>query len=121
MREVLSAFILFQEMMVKSKPNLVTLMPMLQAYCASESLIHGMQLHGYAIKSGLAIDGSVQNSVLKMYTRTGSVEEVEIFFSKIDRKDEVSWNILISYYAMEGDIEKLVNIFSEMQGSCNKH
>ena len=56
-------------------------------------------------------------SVLKMYTRTGSVEEVKNLFSKIDRKDEVSWNILISYYAMEGDIEKLVNIFSEMQGS----
>ena len=56
-----------------------------------------------------------------MYTRTGSVEEVENFFSKIDRKDEVSCNILISYYAMEGDIEKLVNIFSEMQGSCNQH
>uniref|UniRef100_A0A7N2R7B5 Pentatricopeptide repeat-containing protein n=2 Tax=Quercus lobata TaxID=97700 RepID=A0A7N2R7B5_QUELO len=113
-----SAFILFQEMMVKSEPNSVTLMAMLQACCAIESLIYGMQLHGYAMKSGLAIDGSVQNSILKMYTRTGSVEEVEIFFSKIDRKDEVSWNILISYYAMEGDIEKLVNIFSEMRGSA---
>ena len=57
-------------------------------------------------------------SVLKMYTRTGSVEEVKNFFSKIDRKDEVSCNILISYYAMEGDVEKLVNIFSEMRGSA---
>ena len=85
-----TAFFLFQQMMVKSEPNSVTLMAMLQACCAIENLIHGMQLHGYAIKSGLAIDGSVQNSILKMYTRTGSVEEVEIFFSKIDRKDEVS-------------------------------
>ena len=77
-----------------------------------------MQLHGYAIKSGLVIDGSVQHSILKMYTRKGSVEEIEIFFNEIDRKDEVSWNILISYYAMEGDIEKLVNIFSEMRGNA---
>ncbi|GMY19122.1 pentatricopeptide repeat-containing protein At4g35130, chloroplastic-like, partial [Fagus crenata] len=81
-----SAFDLFREMMV---------------CCAGESLIHGMQLHGYAIKSGLESDGSLQNSVLKMYTRTGSVEEVEIFFSKIDRKDDVSWNILISFYTMK--------------------
>uniref|UniRef100_A0A2N9I5T3 DYW domain-containing protein n=1 Tax=Fagus sylvatica TaxID=28930 RepID=A0A2N9I5T3_FAGSY len=88
----------------------------IRACCAGESLIHGMQLHGYAIKSGLESDGSLQNSVLKMYTRTGSVEEVEIFFSKIDRKDDVSWNILISFYSMKGDIEKLVNRFSEMQG-----
>uniref|UniRef100_A0A2N9HGM1 Pentatricopeptide repeat-containing protein n=1 Tax=Fagus sylvatica TaxID=28930 RepID=A0A2N9HGM1_FAGSY len=111
-----SAFYLFREMMVKSEPNSVTLIIMLQACCAGESLIHGMQLHGYAIKSGLESDGSLQNSVLKMYTRTGSVEEVEIFFSKIDRKDDVSWNILISFYSMKGDIEKLVNRFSEMQG-----
>ncbi|GMY19739.1 pentatricopeptide repeat-containing protein At4g35130, chloroplastic-like [Fagus crenata] len=111
-----SAFYLFREMMVKSEPNSVTLIIMLQACCAGESLIHGMQLHGYAIKSGLESDGSLQNSVLKMYTRTGSVEEVEIYFSKIDRKDDVSWNILISFYSMKGDIEKLVNRFSEMQG-----
>ncbi|GMY19117.1 pentatricopeptide repeat-containing protein At4g35130, chloroplastic-like [Fagus crenata] len=76
-----SAFELFREMMVKSEPNSVTLIIMLQACCAGESLIHGMQLHGYAIKSGLESDGSLQNSVLKMYTRMGSVEEVEIFFN----------------------------------------
>ena len=56
----------------------------------------------------------MQNSFLKMYTRTGSVEEVEIFFSKIDRKDDVSWNILISFYSMKGNTENLMKMFSEM-------
>ena len=79
-------------------------------------MIHGRQIHVYAIKSGLETDGSVQNSVLKVCTRTGSVEEVGIFFSKIDRKDDVSWNTLISFYSMKGNVEKLVNRFSEMQG-----
>ena len=71
---VSNAFDLFREMMVKSEPDSVTLMVMLQACCAGDSLIHG--LHVYAIKSGLETDGSVQNSVLKVCTRTGSVEEV---------------------------------------------
>ena len=57
----------------------------------------------------------MQNSFLKMYTRTGSVEEVEIFFNKIDRKDDVSWNILISSYSMKGNTENLMKMFSEMQ------
>ena len=56
----------------------------------------------------------MQNSFLKMYTRTGSVEEVEIFFSKIDKKDDVSWNILISFYSMKGNTENLMKMFSEM-------
>ena len=81
---VSNAFDLFWVMMVKSEPNSVTLMVMLQACCAGDSLILGRQFHVYAIKSGLVIDGSVQNSVLKVCTRTGSVEEVRIFFSKID-------------------------------------
>ena len=113
---VSNAFDLFRERMVKSEPNSVTLMIMLQACCADDNLIHGRQLHVYAIKSGLETDGSVQNSVLKVCTRTGSVEEVWIFFSKIDWKDDVSWNILISFYSMKGNVEKLVNRFSEMQG-----
>ena len=71
---VSNAFDLFREMMVKS--DSVTLMVMLQASCAGDSLIHGRQLHVYAIKSGLETDGSVQNSVLKVCTRIGSVEEV---------------------------------------------
>ena len=57
----------------------------------------------------------MQNSFLKMYIRTGSVEEVEIFFSKIDKKDNVSWNILISFYPMKGNTENLMKMFSEMQ------
>ena len=58
-----SAFNLFQEIMVNFEPNSVTLIAMLQGCCAWESLIHGMQLHGYAIKNGLVIDGLLQNSI----------------------------------------------------------
>ena len=56
---VSNAFDLFRVMMVKSEPNSVTLMVMLQACCAGDSLINGRQLHVYAIKSGLETDGSV--------------------------------------------------------------
>ena len=103
-----NAFDQFREMVVKSLFNSVTMMVMLQACYVSKSLIHGSQLHGYAIKGGLVTDGSAQNSFVKMYTMTGSVEEVEIFFSKIDRKDDVSWNILISFYSVKGNTENLV-------------
>lgn len=38
---VSNAFDLFREMMVKPEPNSVTLMVLLQACCAGDSLIHG--------------------------------------------------------------------------------
>ncbi|KAG7958808.1 hypothetical protein I3843_10G036600 [Carya illinoinensis] len=110
------AFDLFQQLMVELEPNSVTLMVMLQACCVGESLTLGRQLHGYAVKVGLVIDGSVQNSILRMVTETGSVEEVERFFREVDQRDDVSWNTLICFYSMERDFEKLVNTFSKMQG-----
>jgi pentatricopeptide repeat protein len=110
------AFDLLKEMRVEYEPNAVTMMVILQGCCASESLIEGRQLHGYTIKNGLLIDGSVQNSFLRMYTKTGSVEEVESFFSEIDRRDNVSWNILIPFYSLKGDIANLVNRLNKMQG-----
>ena len=55
----------FREMVVKSLFNSVTMMVMLQACYVSKSLIHGSQLHGYAIKCGLCQD--ICDSMLGTY------------------------------------------------------
>ncbi|KAJ7976688.1 Pentatricopeptide repeat-containing protein [Quillaja saponaria] len=113
-RHVAGACHLFNKMTMGLKPNSVTMIVMLQACCASGTLIGGTQVRGYAVKSGLSMDGSVQNSVLKMYTQLGSTEEVERFFSEIQKVDVVSWNTIISFYSMNGDIEKVVDMFIDM-------
>ncbi|KAM2493925.1 hypothetical protein ACFX1W_034083 [Malus domestica] len=45
------------------------------------------QFDGYVIKNDLLYDASVQNSILRMYAKLGTINEVEDFFSELDRRD----------------------------------
>ncbi|KAK3218008.1 hypothetical protein Dsin_011978 [Dipteronia sinensis] len=79
---VSKTFPLFNKMrFVELEPNSVTVLVMLQTCSTFGSLVEGRQVQGYVIKNGLLIDKSVQNSILRMYTKTGDVEEVEVCFS----------------------------------------
>lgn len=114
-RHVSVACDLFNKMRVELEPNSVTLIVMLQACCASTPLNVGTQIHGYAVKSGVLMDWSVKNSVLRMYADKGSTEEVELLFSEINKRDVASWNILISFYSMVGDMMRVAGLVNEMQ------
>ncbi|GKV41601.1 hypothetical protein SLEP1_g49108 [Rubroshorea leprosula] len=110
------SFTLFEKMRASMEPNSVTLIVLFRGCCDSGSLIEGRQMHGYVIKSGALIDGFVQNSVLRLYKRMGTDEEVENFFGEIHQRDVVSWNTLISFYSLTGDIEQVAKIFCKMRG-----
>lgn len=112
---VAEAFTLFKKMRLEMEPNAVTVIVLLQGCSRWGSFIGGKQTHGYVIKSGVLADGSVLNSVLKMYTTMGSVEEVETFFREIFQRDIVSWNTLISYYSLRGDVGEVADRFCKMQ------
>ncbi|KAF3442487.1 hypothetical protein FNV43_RR16403 [Rhamnella rubrinervis] len=109
------AFNLFREMRMDLEPNSVTMMVILRGCCYTIGSIYGRQLHCYVIKKGLLVDRSVKNSVLKMYTKLGSIDEVESIFGEVDRRDVVSWNVLISFYSSGRDVIKVAAIFNEMR------
>ncbi|KAG5555819.1 hypothetical protein RHGRI_006461 [Rhododendron griersonianum] len=115
-RNVTDAFELFREMRLELEPGPVTVVVMLQVCCSYRRLVEGRQLHSYVMKRGFPITGSLQNSILKMYSNAGSINEVEIFFSEIERRDVVSWNILISWYISRKDIMEVDKCFNKMQG-----
>ncbi|XP_015583544.1 pentatricopeptide repeat-containing protein At4g33990 [Ricinus communis] len=113
---VFSAFELFNKMRLEMEPNSVTLIVMLKGCYAYDNFSEGRQLHCYIIKNGLLIYGSVQNSILRMYSITGSAKEVESLFVEIYRRDVISWNTLIGFYALRGDAEEMVCGFNQMRG-----
>ncbi|KAI9159745.1 hypothetical protein LWI28_001515 [Acer negundo] len=45
----------------------------------------------------------------------GNDEEVEVCFSEMDRRDDFSWNILISFYSSRGNVKAVVDKFNAMQ------
>ncbi|KAJ4964083.1 hypothetical protein NE237_024022 [Protea cynaroides] len=112
------AFRLFHDMQVnKFEPNSVTVLIMVQACFISQNPFGGTQLHGYVIKRGFENVASLQNSILAMYANTGNLEDAEIFFGKMGKRDVVSWNIMISGCSLSGDSIRVAENFNRM---CNE-
>uniref|UniRef100_A0A1J3G6J5 Pentatricopeptide repeat-containing protein n=4 Tax=Noccaea caerulescens TaxID=107243 RepID=A0A1J3G6J5_NOCCA len=98
-------------------PNAVTFNCVLSV-CASMSLIDlGAQLHGLAVVSGLEFEGSIKNSLLSMYSKSGSFDDACKLFRMMSRGDTVTWNCMISGYVQSGLMEESLVCFSEMISS----
>ncbi|XP_043714694.1 pentatricopeptide repeat-containing protein At4g35130, chloroplastic-like [Telopea speciosissima] len=115
-RNYCDAFRLFHDMRTKEfTPNSVTMLIMVQACSISGNPVGGTQLHGYLIKRGFENNVSVQNSILAMYANTGKLEDAEILFNKMDKRDAISWNIMISGSLLIGDSIRVAENFDRMR------
>ncbi|XP_058113247.1 putative pentatricopeptide repeat-containing protein At3g01580, partial [Magnolia sinica] len=109
------SFQVFREMrMAEFEPNSVTLVTMLQACSIIGNVVHGRQFHGYGIRKGFESYEIVRNSILTMYTKTGSFKDAESLFGMTEMPDVVSWNIMISGYSSKGDLLKVAESFNVM-------
>ncbi|KAK1397453.1 Pentatricopeptide repeat-containing protein [Heracleum sosnowskyi] len=113
---VCGAFGLFNGLRMEFEPNYVCLMVMFQVCCRCVN--GGRQLHGYVVKCGLLMSQSVLNSVLKMYSDSGCIDDAEVLFGECERRDVVSWNIMISFYSLRQDVMKLADCVRVMQGKA---
>ncbi|CAI9765638.1 unnamed protein product [Fraxinus pennsylvanica] len=102
---------LFREMRKEVEPNAVTILVMLQI-CSS--VFEGRQIQAYAFKSGFLVDQSVKNSILKIYADVGDADDAETLFDEIDKRDVVSWNIMMSLYSSEGNTLNMTNCFRKI-------
>ncbi|KAH6837145.1 Tetratricopeptide repeat superfamily protein [Perilla frutescens var. hirtella] len=108
---------LFREMMRESGdvlPNSVTMVSVIQACAALSALEQGKLIHGHILRKGLDSILPVMNALVTMYARCGDLELGETIFNQMTRRDIVSWNSLISSYAVHGLGSKALQTFQEM-------
>ncbi|XP_023745097.1 pentatricopeptide repeat-containing protein At4g13650 isoform X1 [Lactuca sativa] len=83
--------------------------------CAGIQSIHqGSQIHGQTVVNGYSSDLSIGNSLVCLYARCGRIHEAYLAFDKIDLKDNVSWNGLVSGFSQSGNFEESLKVFSKM-------
>ncbi|WZZ57646.1 hypothetical protein YC2023_057753 [Brassica napus] len=80
----------------------------------------GRDIHAYVITSGFAVDMSVCNSLTQMYLYAGSWREAEKVFSRMGRKDIVSWTTMISGYEFNFLPGKAIDAYRMMDQDCVK-
>ncbi|KAH9784451.1 pentatricopeptide repeat-containing protein [Citrus sinensis] len=83
--------------------------------CAGiQALNQGRQIHAQSYISGFSDDLSIGNALISLYARCGRIQEAYLVFNKIDAKDNISWNGLISGFAQSGYCEGALQVFSQM-------
>ncbi|KAH0453320.1 hypothetical protein IEQ34_017644 [Dendrobium chrysotoxum] len=75
------------------------------------------QVLAHVVVSGFEAEVSVANSLLTMFGNMGKVEEAEQLFHRMEDRDTISWNSLLSIYTREGMCKEALRCFSEMRHS----
>ncbi|KAL5217156.1 hypothetical protein ABZP36_017840 [Zizania latifolia] len=102
----------FREMRTKGvRGNARTAVAVLGA-CDLES---GRQVHGYMVRNhGSGSNTILWNALVNMYSRVGCVSDAEHVFLEIERKDVVSWNVMIGAFANNGHGERALQLVDVM-------
>ncbi|KAK9099303.1 hypothetical protein Syun_026348 [Stephania yunnanensis] len=71
--------------------------------CASMgALEQGKWIHAHMIKNGGKLIAFVGNTLLDMYAKAGSIEDAKKVFDRLDKRDVVSWNSMLTGCAQHG-------------------
>ncbi|KAK4855103.1 hypothetical protein QYF36_004041 [Acer negundo] len=111
--EGLKLFITMREVLMG--PDFITLSSVISACELIGDKTLGREIHGYVTKIGILNDVLVGNFLMKMYSSFGNWEEAEFIFRRMESKDVVSWNIMISVYDNNSLPEKAVETYKIME------
>jgi pentatricopeptide repeat protein len=84
-------------------------------FTKTTSLSIGKKLHASVKERRLDLDVFVANTILTMYGKCRSISDAETVFSGLSSPDTVSWNAMLSAYIEQGQGEKALHLFQEMQ------
>lgn len=106
----------FNQMKLENvRPNLVTFVTILPAVSYLSVLREAMAFHACIIRMGILSSTLVGNSLIDMYAKCGQLSYSEKCFHEMENKDTVSWNAMLSGYAMHGQGDLAIALFSRMQ------
>ncbi|XP_072981497.1 pentatricopeptide repeat-containing protein At5g55740, chloroplastic-like [Typha angustifolia] len=96
-------------------PTRVSIASFLSASANLGAVEEGRQGHAIAVLSGLQLDNILGSSIINFYCKIGLVEEAEIVFNEMVERDVVTWNLLISGYLQDGQIDKALYTCCQMK------
>lgn len=107
---------MFYDMRIEGiEPTQVTISSFLSASANMGAIEEGKQGHALVIVGGLELSTILGSSIINFYSKVGLMEEAELVFSRMIEKDAVTWNLIISGYVQTGDIDRALDICSQMR------
>ena len=92
-----------------------TFVSLFKACGSIPDLEQGKRLHIDACKRGFTTIVFIGNTLVSMYGKCGAVVEAESVFGDLFRGDVVTWNVMLVTYLQQGDAEKVIMLYRQMQ------
>ncbi|XP_007044394.2 PREDICTED: pentatricopeptide repeat-containing protein At1g59720, chloroplastic/mitochondrial [Theobroma cacao] len=112
-----TALELFREMQNRFDPDGYTLQSVISACAGLGALSLGAWAHAYLLNKcdfDLCSDVLINNSLVDMYCKCGSLELAQQVFERMPRRDLTSWNHMILGFAMHGQADEAIGCFDKM-------
>lgn len=106
--------ILSQMMLDGVMPNNYTFATSANACASLTDLDEGRKVHGYVIKLGDESDVGVNNALIDMYAKCGSVTCAHKVFQSMQQRPVISWTAMIMGFAHNGRAREAVEVFDDM-------
>ncbi|XP_044489399.1 pentatricopeptide repeat-containing protein At1g59720, chloroplastic/mitochondrial [Mangifera indica] len=112
-----SALKLFVQMQKLFEPDGFTLQSIISACAGLGALSIGMWAHAYILNKceyGLVSDILINNSLVELYCKCGSLELAQQVFERMPKRDITSWNSIILGFAMYGQADVALEYFARL-------
>ncbi|KAL1363282.1 hypothetical protein HN51_011503 [Arachis hypogaea] len=107
---------LFDEMQLhRIVPDQITMLSVISACAHVGALEKAKWVHTYVDKNGFGRALSVNNALIDMYAKCGSLDRAREVFENMPRKNVISWSSMINAFAMHGDAHSAINLFHRMK------
>lgn len=96
------------------EPNELTMTSVIKACANLAALEQGKQVHACTIKYGLSPEIEIGSALSTMYAKCGILEDGNLVFRRMPKRDVISWNAMISGLAQNGQGKDALALFEEM-------
>ncbi|EFJ05849.1 hypothetical protein SELMODRAFT_42377, partial [Selaginella moellendorffii] len=112
---LLEALFFFRKMELQGiKPTIFPCAAVIGIAASSRDLALGRWMHARIVHQGLRINAVVENSLVNMYARCGSLgDAMEVFDAMLDR-GVIAWTSLIAGFVQRGDHARALGLFRAM-------
>ncbi|KAG0598383.1 hypothetical protein M758_12G068300 [Ceratodon purpureus] len=110
------AYDLYLQMKRKgNKPDAVTYVSILNA-CASAGAFEWVkEIHSHALSEGLESDVRVGSALIHMYAKIGSIDDAQIIFDRMKKRNIITWTAIIGAHAESGHGVKAYQLYLQMK------
>lgn len=107
---------LFNEMQQRGIiPDHITMLSVISACAHLGALDQAKWIHLYADRNGFGKALSVNNALIDMYAKCGSLLGARELFENMRRKNVISFSSMINAFALHGDANNALNLFHRMR------